>query len=191
MSVNTKSGLVDMVARVQTYFTLNGVNAGVHLGWQARYRVTNQGPGQANRVTFTPGDDNGSGGRILAPSQPGERRIGGTSPQTATDSIRALYDWERIVLVSMWASAPDATGDEEAREAATYEALEDLVEWTMRAIYNAGHANVIMGEVRLTVPPERAYGLEARIGLTFRHPLFDVASDLVGPMPAIAKKLTP
>jgi hypothetical protein len=183
MSVDTKSGLVNLVSRVKAYFTANGVNAGVHLGWQARYRVINQGPGQANRVVFTPGDDNGAGGKILAPRRVGQQHIGGT------DSIRAIYDWDRLVLVSIWAAAPTATGDEEARESATYEVLEDLVEWTCRAVYASAHADVVMGEVRLTVPPERAYGLEARIGLSFRHPLFDVASDLVQPQQHVSKKL--
>lgn len=183
MSVNTKSGLVALVASVKTYFASHGVNAGVHLGWQARYRVINQGPGQANRVVFTPGDDNGAGGKILAPRRVGQQHVG------PDDSIRALYDWDRLVMLSMWASDPTANGDEEVREAATYEALEDLVEWTCRAVYASAHADVVMGEVRLTVPPERAYGLEARIGMSFRHPLFDVASDLVSPQGAVSKKL--
>ncbi len=183
MSVNTKSGLVDLVEKVRAYFVANGVSAGVHLGWQARYRVINQGPGQANRVVFTPGDDNGAAGRILAPRRVGQRSVG------ANDSTRALYDWDRIVLVSMWASAPGSIGDEEARESATYEVLEDLIEQTMRGIYSAAHADVIVGEVRMTVPAERAYGLEARIGMNFRHPLFDVSADLVSPMPHVSKKL--
>jgi hypothetical protein len=188
---NIRSGLIDLTTRVKAYLVANSVNAEVHLGWQARHRILTQGPGGANRIVFTPGDDNGKGGRIVATQQPGPRYVGGTTQATATDSVRALRDWERFVIVSVWGRDPTATGDEEARENAHLEVTEDLIEWTVRAVHACGLANATFGDVMWTPPEERAYGLEARIGLTFRHPLFDVPADVVRPKPAIAKDLTP
>lgn len=190
MAFAMRSGLVALVAGVRTYLTVNGVDATVALGWKARARVGNQGPGGANRIVFTPSDDAGNGGRIVGTQQPGQRAVGGSgTPQTATGSVRALYDWQRVCVVSVWAIASAATGDEDARDAAQLEASESLVEWMMRAVQASGRANIQFGDVRWTIPDERSYGIEALVGLTFRHPIFDVPNEIVRPTPVITQDL--
>lgn len=186
-----RSGLIDLAQRVKTYLTAHGVDAEVHVGWKARERILTQGPGGANRIVFVPGDDSGAGGRIVPTQQPGARSIGGTNQYDATATVRALRDWQRIVVVSVWGRDPLATGDEEERDIAHLETTETLIEWMLRAVHACGLANLETGDVRWTIPGERAYGIEARVGLTFRHPLFDVPQDVVRPMKAIAKDLTP
>lgn len=191
MAYVIRSGLLWLVAGVQTYLTSFGVDAKVTCGFKSRGRILTQGPGQANRIVFTPADDNGFGGRIVATRKVGERPVGGTSPQTTEGSVRAIRDWQRVCVVSVWSRdrTPTLGSDEDAREAEELEASETLIEWMMRAVSATGLNDAQFGDVNWTFPNERSFGLEARIGLTFQHPIFDVPVDVVRPMSHITKNL--
>lgn len=173
MAIN--SGLLALVAGVQAYLSARGVTANVSLGWKQPTKQINQGTGRANRIVFIPSDPGGKGGKILATQQPGQRRFG--TPTFDVDA-RALYDWERQLLVSVWAADGESPHDESKQ----IEAVEDLFEWTMRAVHYVAKNNARWGDVNWTTSPvEHQFGRELRAGLTFRHPMFDVESELVYP----------
>lgn len=190
MAYVVKSGLLWLVTGVRTYLTAAGVNASVACGFKARNRILNQGTGQANRIVFSPSDDNGNGGRLVPTRKVGQRYVGGTTPQNAEGSIRSLFDWERVCIASVWtrsAQTPGAT--EDARDAAEIEANEQLVEWMIRAVSSVGLADIQFGAINYTVPDERSFGIEARVALTFQTPFFDVPADIIRPHGAITKVL--
>lgn len=173
MAIN--SGLVALVASVQSYLTARNVTANVSLGWRQDTKQINQGPGRANRIVFIPSDQGGRGGKIIGTQQPGPRRFG--SP-TADTTARALFDWERSLLVSVWA----VDGSDPHNEAKQIEAVEDLFEWTIRAVHHSAFNNARWGDVAWTTSPtEHQFGRELRAGLTFRHPLFDTENVIVYP----------
>lgn len=177
--MDIKSGLVALVAAVQSYFDAHDVTAKVVLGWKQPTQQINQGPGGANRVVFIPSDPTGKGGKIVAPQQPGLRNFG----DPADVAARALYDWERFVIVSVWA----ADGSDPHDEGKQIEAVEDLFESTIQAVHAFAKNNARWGDVAWTTSPvEHVFGRELRAGLTFRHPLFDspagVAFPALGPL---------
>lgn len=177
MAIIIQSGLINAIASVRTYFASNGITATVEAGWKRRAHQMNQGPGGANRVVFTPSaDENGGGGELSPPRFPGARGVANVA------TIRELANWNRRVLVSVWAVDLTATESEEAQ----IQAVESLLEWTMRAVKFApgAFADAVWGDTKWTPPQERAFGLEIAVGLTFRHPIFDAPSDLVFPSAA-------
>lgn len=181
MAVTVSSGLVALVASVRSYFEAHGVTANVSMGWKEPAKQVNQGAGRANRVVFIPSASNGRGGSIGATQQPGARRFGTVPNDVET---RALFDWERLVTVAVWAVDTDAPNDEEKQ----IEAVEDLFEWTIRAVHAFARNNARWGEVSwLASPIERQFGRELQASLTFRHPLFDSPADRAFPGFAITK----
>lgn len=181
MTIN--SGLVALVTNVQSYFTSRSVTANVSLGWKQPTKQINQGTGRANRVVFIPSDTSGRGGKLVGTQQPGPRAFGSPTQDT---SVRALYDWERELLVSVWAVDTSNPHD----EAKQIEAVEDLFEWTVRAVHYAAHNNARWGAVNWTTEPvEHSFGRELRAGLTYRHPLFDTEVGIAFPTAAITKAL--
>ena len=176
------SGLVSLVSSVRTYFTDRDVTANVSMGWRERTKQTNQGFGRANRVVFTPSDDNGNGGRIVGTQHPGPRVFGTNTSNKIT--ARALFDWERVVLVSVWAVDTADIHNEEKQ----IEATETLFEWTIRAVQAGAFNNGVWGNVAWTVDPtEQIFGRELRASLTFRHPMFDTPVDVAFPQGAITQ----
>jgi hypothetical protein len=182
--VAINSGLVALRGAIESYFTTRGVTATVALGWKQPTQQINQGPGGANRVVLIPSDPSGKGGRLVGAQQPGPRVFG---PQSDGLTARSLYTWERFVVVSVW--AVDAT--DPANEPKQIEAVEDLFEWTVRAIHAFAHNDARWGDVAWTTSPvEHAFGRELRAGLTFRHPLFDGPTGIAYPVPEITKTLS-
>lgn len=170
-----------MVTDVQAYFTANSVTANVSLGWRERTKQVNQGPGRANRVVFTPSDESGAGGEIVAPQHVGPQFFG-TAPNTI--SARALFDWERLVTVSVWAVDTTSPADEGKQ----IEAVEDLFEWVVRAVQYSRKDTALWGSVKWTVAPtELMFGRELVASLTLRHPLFDAPRDIVYPKGHVAQ----
>lgn len=167
-----KSGLVAMVESVREYFVDRNVTAHVSLGWKQPTQQINQGFGGANRVVFIPSDPSGKGGSLGGAAQPGDRRIG-------TDtSVRSLYNWERFVVVSVWA----VDSSDPADEAKQIEAVESLFEWTVRGVHAFAANNARWGDVAWTTSPvEHVFGRELRAGLVFRHPIFDTPAVVVRP----------
>ncbi len=179
--VNMKSGLVALVSSVRSYFEARNILTGVSLGWKEAAKQLNQGSGRANRVVFIPSDPSGKGGVISAAQQPGARHFG-------TDTTaRALYTWERFVVVSIWAADTEAPNDEEAQ----IEAVETLFEETMRAVHAFAHNNARWGDVSwLASPLERQLGRELRASLVFKHPMFDSPTGVAYPTPIITQTLS-
>jgi len=183
-----KSGLVALVAGVQAYFTDAGVTAAVALGWKQPTEQINQGPGRANRVVFIPSDPSGRGGKLVGAQQPGQRLYGTSGPGGAADtSLRALYTWERAVVVSVWA----VDGTDPQNESKQIEATETLFEQTIRAVHSFAHNDARWGDVSWTVTPvEHMFGRELRASLTYRHPMFDAPTEVVYPTGHITKNLS-
>jgi len=189
MAIN--SGVVALVASVQAYFTVTAgtppvttKTCDVSLGWKQPTKQINQGVGRANRVVFIPSDPGGKGGKIVGAHQPGPRRFGpGVGGDTAT---RALYTWERQLVVSVWA----VDGSDPHNEAKQIEAVEDLFELTIRAVHYYAFNNAQWGDVDWTTSPvEHSFGRELRAKLTFRHPMFDAETGIAYPAKAITKDL--
>ncbi len=174
-----RSGLISAVNSVASFFTASGVTATVEVGWRRRERQDNQGPGGANRVIFSPSyDDTGAAGTMVPVRYPGDRTVR-DGAGNAKGTIRSLADWERKVLVSVWAI--DAAN--QTSEAAQIEATETLFEWTMRAVHAApgSFANAIFGDIKFTPPETRPFGLELLAALTFRQPIYDTPRDFYFP----------
>lgn len=183
MTVIIKSGLVQCVDYVRDFLATNGVSSTCELGWRRRDRQLNQGtPLGGNRVVFTPSDSGGAGGKLVPARFPGPRTIRDGVGAVA-GNVRSLRDWERSVLVSVWAVDPTKPAD----EAAQIEAAETLFEWVVRAVHSApgAFAEADWGAVQWTEPPERSFGLELIASLTFQHPVFDAPRELV--FPAVAR----
>lgn len=166
-----------MVTSVQAFFDARDVGANVSLGWKEASKQVNQGAGRANRVVFIPSDRSGRGGALKLDQnlQPGRRRFG-TAPNDV--STKALYTWERLLTVSVWAVDSTAPNDESKQ----IEAVEDLFEWTIRAVHDFAKASAQWGEVSwLASPIERQFGRELQASLVFRHPMFDTPQDRAFP----------
>ena len=181
MSIQTRSGLVQAVSYVQTFLTSKGLTAKCELGWKRRDRQLNQGsPLGANRVLFIPSDSGGKGGTIVPARFPGPRNVRDPGAADAVvGSIRSLHDWQRRVTVSVWGVDAENRTD----EAKQIEATETLLEWVVRAVHSApgAFAEAAFGEVTWSEPPDRSFGLELIVGLTFKQPLFDEPRELVFP----------
>jgi hypothetical protein len=181
-----QSGLLAAVDAVREYLDDHEVGATVDVGWKRVYRQENQSPETgAGRVVFVPSGEGGSGGRVLPPRFVGPRGVANTdcgpNPGRVEHTVRALVDWERSIQIYIWAVDTSALEDERAQ----IEAAETLCEWVMRAVHAApgAFASVTWGDtqwVRAT-ERERSYGLELRVGLTFRHPIFDAPRDIIYP----------
>jgi hypothetical protein len=174
-----RDGLGMLVDRVRDYLAEQGdVTANVTIGWKEKSKQSNQGPGGANRVVFTPSDDKGEGGTIRPPAT-----TGGVAIKDAVGKVIAhaypLADWDRTVLVSVWAVDVDRKEDERAQ----YEATVALLEKTMRAVRRfSPPASGKFGRVRWERPElEREFGREAVVAMTFVHPLFDAPEELAFP----------
>jgi hypothetical protein len=175
MSLAILSGFAALHAGVVDYFEANGITANVVVGWRERDKQMNQGPGRANRVVIIPGSLNGRGGRITQPHTVGRRSIG---PKDAPVGwVRPLRDWGREITLSIWAY----DGTKRTDELAQVVAAETLLEQTMRAVHSFAFADAIWGDVQWTPQAERSFGQELLVGLTFRHPLFDIPVETVAP----------
>lgn len=168
-----------LVTEVSAYFQRHGVTAEVRAGFRERARRDQQGPGSANRVVFLPADPSGRGGRIHVLREGGEREVYDRSvdPPRVVARVRSIGDWERQMVVSIWAA--DVSTEEKARsELAQIVAVTRLLEWTKRAIDYAGGARIVYGDTAFTVPRQNSFGQEVLLGVTLQHPLFDVPREV-------------
>jgi hypothetical protein len=176
MTVRTLSGLDALVGGVRAYLEGHGVSAVVAAGFRERAKQIGQGPGRANRIVFVPGDTtSGRGGRLVPVRGAGPRDIMRGEERVAT--VRSIADWERALTLSVWAYDGTKAGEEMAQIIA----CESLFEWAKRAVDAVGLANITWGEIRWTVPKERAFGQELLAALTFRHPIYDVPEEVAYP----------
>lgn len=176
MAIVLRSGIERLVLKVREYLETNGVTAIVGVGKRALHAQVNQGLGRANRIVFLPFDPkSGAAGSLAEPEQAGKREIMDTSdPPVRIATVRALVDWNRDMLVSVWAYDGNQPEDDLAQEAA----LEQLFEWTVRAVHWTGFASVVFSRVETVVQGERPFGRELRVALSLNQPLYDVPKDI-------------
>ncbi len=173
-----RSGILRLRNDVAAYFEANDVNASVPpVGLKYRSFVLNQGPGNANRVVFIPGEFDGS----LAPKP---RRYGslsrGTRNHASAINPRELLSWERPITISVW-SAPVPGAPRE--EGSTIGVAEDLLEQVVRAVQASGAADITWGNVVISAPPvENGFGVEFLVSVTQRGPLFEATLDYAQPV---------
>lgn len=170
-----RSGLLQLVTDVRSYFTGLAAGTSVVFGWKEPPKQLNQGTGGANRVCLIPGDEGGDGGSFLAARNVGDTRVS-----------RAIVDINRIVTASCW--AVDTTNAEDL--SAQMEALETLVEQFIQAVQSspAGCANVEWGALRYVSPlAERRFGAEARLTFTMRHGFMSADRDIAVPNPSVSR----
>lgn len=178
------SGLSAMKRAVAQYFEDHEVQAKVLIGLQAR------GQWAKSRVVLIPGHYDGSavarplaGGRMEAPQQ------------KQSLNPRELAAWIREVTLSIFAVDPEALRDEEAQNTA----LENLLEFTLQATWNAidpisqknvGGPGVKYLDTLIVQPPvQQAYGREILLWTTMQTPLFDQPQQVRVPAPALTKQL--
>ncbi len=171
-----------LVEGVSAYLAQNYVLAVVERGWKARAKQTNQGPGRANRVIFIPSKPDGSAGSFVNPRQVGSRYVG-EDPAVPEYSVRTLSDWNRALVVSIWAYDGDSPNDEGAQ----CDAVDALNGWVQRAVQSVCGGNAVFGAAKFTVPGERAFGLELLVDLTFQFMIPDLPTELTRPSPRVTK----
>ncbi|MDX6479505.1 MAG: hypothetical protein QOG85_15 [Gaiellaceae bacterium] len=187
MTIRIRAGIERLMTSVREYLVAAGVTAEVGFGSRALTSQTNQGPGRANRIVFLPYEPrSGAAGKLSEPAQVGPRDVmSGTDPTVKVGEIRALADWQRDMIVSVWAYDGAAPNDELAQEIA----LEQLVEATIRAVHHTGFATIELGAINAIVQGERKFGRENRMGLRLTHPLYDAPQDVGYPKPIITKTI--
>ncbi len=169
------------IGAVREYLEARRVVAQVLFGRRERARRVNQGAGGANRIVFQPGDDGGRLGQIGPVHQPGPRDI------AAGISARSLANLSAVYTVYVWASAPASSGGaSQSRtrdELADFEAAEDLLQWTVRAVHWAFDGHSQWGELSVVPEPvELANGVELKASLTVGFPLYDTPNTRVFPV---------
>lgn len=173
-----KSGLKHLVDGIKAHLTAHAVTAVVAVGARELARQDNQGPGRANRIVIVPYDPkSGDAGTLAEPELVGDRDIydeDGVDPEVRLGTTRALADWQRPILVSVWAFDAAAPEDELLQEVA----LEDLLEAAIRAFHHVGLADVAPGKISRVVPTTRHFGAEARFITRFTSPIYDHPIDV-------------
>lgn len=175
---------------VVAYFAASNVRAAVSIGWKERTKQINQGPGGAARVVFQPSDDDGSAGNFdLTNMRAGEVPIFDTTktPPLQVAHARRLRTWHETIVVNVWAHDDSKPDDERAQR----RAAKTLVSWTMRAVQAsaAGAANAQWGKATASYgqkgsqsfPTELRNGVEYRLWLELRSPVFDRPVELAYP----------
>jgi hypothetical protein len=187
--VNFRPGLSKLVDDVRAYFKVMNCTASVRIGFRERRKQDNQGVGGANRVVFTPCDDNGDGGELsLEHLKPGLRDItNGASPPVVVARFRELFTYHRIVVVSVWAH-DDSKADDEERQIAAVDNLRDLVVQGIKQS-QAGAANAFWKKTQWTygptIPVELRNGVEWRGWLELREPIPDRPIEVAYPAPVL------
>lgn len=170
---NTAPSLV--AQRMRDFFTAKSITANVVVGWREPGKRINQGPGQANRVVITPGDDAGNGGRLV-----------GTRKMTTNPAPIATF--AALLTFSVWAHDPTNPNDEELQIAATWQLLENVLRalrWTVQA--DAKTQEQV--PVKWTKPVDRSFGRELSFQLVVSGPLFGETYNVV--MPTVISPPTP
>jgi hypothetical protein len=201
-------GIEGLARGVAAYFVLQGITAQVAVGWTARNRQDNQGPGGANRVVFIPGEFDPGGGPPK-PLKAGVIDRNGEQNHVDVNGVRyrAVAWLHEIITCSVWAVDARAPSDELAQIRATSQLREQAVS----AIYNAvdpetlaatpqneegaiyptgtGFANIEeWGPMFWTLPPgESAFGRELTFTFTLYGVVLDAPVALVYPQAAVSR----
>lgn len=168
-------GLVWLAGEVAKTFTARAYPATVAIGWRSHAR----NPTAIGRVVFSPADENGDGGLLGQPRQPGRRAM------SADVRARALLDWERLCAVHCWAVDNAKVNDESAQ----IEAVVNLFENVARAMSLAQANAIRWGKAKWhTEPIERASGAEVTVLFTMIHPIYDWPVDVAYPAGLVVEK---
>ena len=198
MTLEIRSGLIALADSVRANFSANGVDAEVtRVG--LRYRMLWP---KRSRVCFIPGIFRGE----KDPKPTDEGRL--TAPEhTKSQSPRELATWERKVTVSVLGVDIAQKDDEQAQ----IEAVESLLELTIRAMVTAskpngtgeawlsnpkdplavkeyglaGQGSIFFDDstvTRIYPPADISYGAELLVSFTQRGPFFDAPETLLFPL---------
>lgn len=185
MTVTFRSAFAQLVYGVRDYLAMSGVTTFVGCGFRELPKQNNQGTGRGNRIVFLPAAENGDAGRIVPVRGPGTRSIYDLDdPSLEVAQVRSLGDWDRKIVVSVWAFNADSPRDELVQTAS----VEDLFEWTKRAVDRVGQGNVAWGAVRYVETKENTFGIEMRAELTFSSPIYDTPLEVATPGFEISKE---
>jgi hypothetical protein len=170
---------------MEAYFKTYEVKAKVAIGLKERDKW------QEPWVVIIPGTFDGT-----LPARPMDGGTFGPPEKKKSWNPRELAEWTRTITFSIFAVDKDNKQSEEHQ----IEALEQLIEWTLRASWNAvdpvtginvGGPSLEWGKSILLHPPvQMAYGRELLLQATYKHPFFDVPQLVLQPPPGLQKQLT-
>lgn len=174
------SSLLALAANLRSWFAVNNPNVVVGVtGWKARFQHLNQGTPAANRVLFIPGDAQGRDGPLS------HGRQSCTNP-------RDILQWDRQVVLSVWAFDATDTANDELQIAAVENLLEQTFQGIVRAEVNGvGYPSrqagpIHWGRVTWTIDnKEMALGREVLIDFALKSTFFDIPFATVVPMPVV------
>lgn len=156
-----------VVADVRAFFLARGITAEVDVGWKARAKTTNQGPGSANRVVFTPVSS-------LTPIAP--THIGNDFERPARQLLNVLFQYE----VSFWGFDAADDGENDLLHIAK---CVELFEATEQAIHRSHYGTYEWGAMRWTDTVKHVvHGAELIAPITINLPIFDVADTFHKPV---------
>ena len=160
--MSTVFALTTLFNAVKDDFESNGVTANVIFGRREPSKTTNQGPGRANRVVFSPGV-NGRMGSY------GPARNPGRNPRP----IATLLE---MATVYVWAFDGSAPND----EAVQYEACRLLHDAVVASIYRAAHGTYEISDAAWVVSrTERQFGYECTFTLALQGMIPDLPAEAV------------
>lgn len=168
-----RSVLPELLNQVKTFFSDEGIDTLVFLGFQEATRTDNQGPGGANRIVF---DLRGAKWSVL-PTKGGAVRA-------MKDGTRARVLWtvEWALPVQFWAADRTTPGDPE-NEIAQLEAYVTMLERATAAIHQYAHGSYRWGDgaPAKDQPIERAFGRAWATTLFLLEDLYDVEFGVADP----------
>jgi hypothetical protein len=146
--------LTALYRHVKARLAASGITAEVRFGVREPTKQINQGPGRANRVVFSPGDESGALGAYDAPVKPGR-------------NPRSLWDWVLVARVYVWAYDPSDAHDESVQ----WDAVTELHDCVVEAIHS-----YTAGFYKLSAPRrlgliEKRFGEEVMFWLEYRQPV--------------------
>jgi hypothetical protein len=144
---------------VKARFFTEKVGCALVFGRREKTKQTNQGTGRANRVVFEPSVD-GKLGQYAPARSPGR-------------NPRPLATMLEQCTVYVWAFDGDAPNNERRQ----YEAVHQLHDAVVRAIYRAGYGTFELSDPEWVSPenPERPFGAEWKFTLTVQSMIPDSA----------------
>lgn len=170
-----RSGITALYRGMVAYFEAANIGVPILLGLKARDRW------DTSRVVMIDGVFDGSN-----PAKPIKAGTFGAPWQKQSQNPRELASWPRPFTLSIRGVDRTRLDDESAQ----LEAMDQLIESTFQAVWNAtdergrnvGQANVEWGEGIWMVPPvQQAFGRELLVNCTHKEVLFDRGSPIAFP----------
>jgi hypothetical protein len=184
-----RSGITALYRGIKAYFEQNGIEAPVFLGLKARDNW------DTSRVILIDGTFDGT-----SPTKPLKAGTFGAPWQKQSSNPRELASWPRPFTLSIRGVDRSRTQDEGAQ----LEAMDQLIEATFQAVWNAtdgagrnvGQANIEWGEGLWVLPPvQQSFGRELLVAGIHKEVLFDrgwpIAFPSVGTLTKVIRSPNP